>query len=79
MAVTQPFITRQLGPDDAAGYRAVRLDGLQRHPAAFGAAWAEEAEQPLDWFAGRLRDNAVFGGWTKGPALAGGGGLMVPV
>ncbi len=64
--MTQPFTMRQLGPADVAGYRALRLDGLQRHPAAFGAAWAEVAEQPLDWFAGRLRDNVVFGGWIGG-------------
>ena len=70
---------RRLGAPDAAGYRALRLEGLAGHPEAFGASWEEEAARPLAWFAERLERNAVFGGWTGGgPELAGVAGLLVP-
>ena len=70
---------RRLGAPDAAGYRDLRLDGLARHPEAFGASWEDEAAKPLSWFAQRLERNAVFGGWVAGnAALAGAAGLSVP-
>lgn len=76
--MTRPFSLRRLGAADAASYRELRLDGLRRHPEAFGAAWEDEAGQPLAWFAARLAGNAVFGGWLHGDSLAGVAGLMVP-
>ncbi|HWX48043.1 MAG TPA: GNAT family N-acetyltransferase [Roseomonas sp.] len=72
------FSLRRLGAADAASYRDLRLDGLRRHPEAFGAAWEEEIEKPLAWFADRLEGNAVFGAWMEGDQLAGVAGLMVP-
>lgn len=68
---------RRLGSADAAAYRALRLDGLERHPEAFGASWEDEAARQLAWFAERLEANAVFGAWEAG-ALAGTAGLLVP-
>jgi ribosomal protein S18 acetylase RimI-like enzyme len=64
-------------------YRELRLEGLARHPEAFGASWEDEAARPLAWFAERLERNAVFGAWA---ATGGGGadmaagvaGFMVP-
>ena len=73
-----PFTLRRLGGSDAAGYRALRLQGLRTHPEAFGTAWDEEASRPLDWFAERLERNAVFGGCLNGAILAGVAGLRVP-
>ena len=60
-------------------YRELRLEGLARHPDAFGASWEDEAARPLPWFAERLERNAVFGGWVAGGSeLAGVAGLLVP-
>ena len=67
----------RLAASDAASYRDIRLDGLRRHPEAFGASWTDEADRPLNWFARRLEDNVVFGGWAAG-TLAGVAGLMTP-
>ena len=79
MAGMKPVPTlRRLTPADAESYRAIRLEGLRSHPEAFGAAWEEEAGQPLSWFAERLERNAVFGGWLEGPIPAGVVGLLVP-
>ena len=68
---------RRLRASDAGSYRGLRLDGLRRHPEAFGAAWEDETDKPMDWFAARLEGGMVFGGWAAG-ALAGVAGLMVP-
>ena len=73
-----PFALRRLLPEDAEVYRALRLEGLALHPAAFGSSWEEEVAHPLDWFAGRLRDHVVLGGWCDGLGLSGVAGLMVP-
>jgi RimJ/RimL family protein N-acetyltransferase len=57
---------RPLQPDEAAAYRAIRLEGLQLHPEAFGASFESEAAQSLDWFAERLGDRAVYGAFRRG-------------
>jgi len=68
--VTIPDIAvRQLGPDDAACYRAIRLEALERHPESFGASLDAEAAQPAEWFADRLQRNAIFGAWGRGDLL----------
>ncbi len=72
------FSLRQLSVNDAASYRGLRLDGLYKHPEAFGASWADEAGKPLEWFAARLQGNRVFGGWLADGSLAGVAGLSVP-
>ena len=63
-----------LGADDAALYRAIRLEALEAHPEAFGASFADEAAQPLTFFAGRLAGNTVFGGFD-GAMLLGAAGF----
>jgi ribosomal protein S18 acetylase RimI-like enzyme len=52
---------RRLDAADAPAYRAIRLEGLARHPQSFGAAAEDEAPQPLAWFAERLAGSHVFG------------------
>jgi GNAT superfamily N-acetyltransferase len=66
-----------LGPADAAAYRALRLDALQRHPCAFRASFDEEAGQSLEELAARLEADAVFGAYCDG-ALCGLAGLEIP-
>ena len=68
---------RLLGPADAAAYRALRLDALQRHPCAFRASFDEEAGQSLDELAARLEADAIFGAYCDG-ALCGLAGLEIP-
>lgn len=51
---------RQLREADIELFRAIRLEALTAHPAAFAASLeVERAKQPSD-FATMLRDNAVF-------------------
>lgn len=71
-----PAAIRRLGAADAPAYRAIRLEGLERHPEAFGASFEEEALHPLSWFEGRLASSAVFGAF-EGEALLGVAGLGV--
>ena len=66
------FTIRPLGFEDAALYRAIRLEALAAHPDAFGAAFEEEAARPLEAFAERLAGSTVFGGFEDG-TLPGGG------
>jgi ribosomal protein S18 acetylase RimI-like enzyme len=76
--VAPPPALRRLLPADASAYRELRLEGLECHPEAFGAAWEDEADKPLDWFARRLAGNTVIGGSVFGAGLDGVAGLMVP-
>lgn len=69
---------RKLEPSDAAAFRSLRLDGLSRHPEAFGASWETEAEQPLAWFTATLEKHAVFGAWGGDDDLVGAAGLYIP-
>lgn len=57
---------RRLGPRDAALFREIRLEALLNHPTAFASDYADQAKLPLDSFAHRLDDNAVFGGFASG-------------
>ena len=73
-----PFTLRRLDGSDAAAYRELRLEGLRSHPEAFGVSWEDEASKPTEWFAERLKGNAVFGGWLDSLTLVGVAGLKVP-
>lgn len=69
---------RRLQPSDAAAFRVLRLDGLARHPEAFGASWEAEDGQPLAWFTSTLENQTVFGAWRRDNELVGVAGLYVP-
>ena len=73
------YIVRRVREDDAAAYRALRLEALQAHPEAFAASWDEEQAHALPWHASRLRDGFVAGAFDARGALAGTAGLLVPV
>ena len=70
------FDIRRLTRDDAAIYRDIRLEGLERHPEAFGASHEEEAARGLDAFVERLTHGVVFGGFQT-DALCGIAGYFV--
>ena len=67
---------RRLMPADAALYRDLRLEGLRLSPEAFGSIYEIERTEPLGWFAARLGDAAVFGGFN-GADLLGIAGFFV--
>ena len=52
---------RQLGPEDAAAFADIRLEGLRLAPDAFGSDYETERIWPLERFAERLISSAVFG------------------
>ena len=57
---------RQLEAADAEAYRALHLEALRAHPAAFAASYEEECDLPLSEFETRLERLTVFGGFVGG-------------
>jgi len=58
------FTIDRLTSADAAAFRDIRLEGLQRNPEAFGASLEDESGQPIEHFAGSLQNGMVFGAWS---------------
>jgi hypothetical protein len=67
----QRFSIRRLDRGDASAFRDIRLEGLSRHPEAFGASYEEELEYSEAQIAERIANNVVFGGFAEDGALAG--------
>ena len=55
------WTARRLLAADAEAYRSIRIEGLQNSPASFGSSLAEEGEQSLEFFQGRLERSFLFG------------------
>ncbi len=51
---------------DAEAFRAIRLEGLERHPASFGASFKDESGRPLSFFAETLDGHFVLGAEDRG-------------
>ena len=68
---------RRLGPEHAAAFQALRLEGLARHPCAFAASPDEEVGRSLVEVADRLERQPVFGGFA-GADLVGVAGFAMP-
>jgi ribosomal protein S18 acetylase RimI-like enzyme len=62
---TCPFELRRLEHDDAAIYRQLRLEALERHPEAFGASLEDERQMSIDDMADRLARSSVFGAFDE--------------
>jgi GNAT superfamily N-acetyltransferase len=67
---------RRLSPEDAALFREIRLEGLQRDPDAFNGTIEIESAQPLDFFAERIGRSIVLGAF-RGSELLGVAGFAV--
>ncbi len=70
MSEARPPQFRQLGADDVAAFRSLRLEALRNHPLAFRATHAHEAAQSDDYFRQRLSNGAVFGAFVDGALVA---------
>lgn len=64
------FMVRRLTAEDAEDFLALRLEGLSRHPEAFGADSARDIALGIDEWRRRLADNPVFGGFQDGSLVA---------
>ena len=54
-------VIEQLVPAQWQEWKALRLDALQRHPAAFGGDWETESRQtPEEWQAGMTGRSHIF-------------------
>ena len=58
------FTIRTLSPDDAALYRALRLEALRDTPMAFSSSYEEESLRSLDEFRARLPDDGISAVFT---------------
>jgi RimJ/RimL family protein N-acetyltransferase len=61
---------RRLEISDAALFRDLRLEALQKNPEAFGSTFESESALPLSWFEGSLGRADIFGAFLDG-ALVG--------
>ena len=73
--MTTPEI-RQLLAADAADFRSIRLEGLQRSPEAFGSTYEAESGRPIEEFERSLSRSGVAGAFVDG-ALVGVAGFYV--
>ena len=65
-AMSADATIRRLRSDDAASFRAIRLEALKANPEAFGSAFELEDKLDVAWFAGRLEDSHVLGAFRDG-------------
>ena len=65
LAGTTPLV-RQLTAADAAAYRALRLEGFQNAPTAFGSSYEAESKQTVADFEGWMTRSYIAGAWLSG-------------
>jgi len=76
---TDPII-RPLTRDDAAAWRALRLQALQAHPAAFSESYAEAAQRDVEAYAAKMPadgEAAAIFGLFLGDVLHGSAGFAI--
>ena len=69
------FVVRRLMAEDADAYPTLRLEGLSRHPAAFGASYTDDARRTQAEWRERLTESAIFGAF-RAESLVGTAGLF---
>ncbi len=65
------FAIRPLVQDDAAAYRAIRLEALRDHPEAFASSYEVAAARPPEFFAALLEKLQFFGAFSAAGELVG--------
>lgn len=75
-ALNPEVIIKRLGPDDAATFKAIRLEALKSAPELLRSTFELEDKLDLDWFAGRLADAHVLGA-IRNEQLVGTAGFAV--
>jgi GNAT superfamily N-acetyltransferase len=63
------FVIRRLEAADAAAYREIRLEGLERHPEAFGSTYEAEAALSPEDFVRRVTEVPTFAAERDGRLL----------
>lgn len=58
--MSHAIVVRRLQATDAELFRAIRLEALEAHPAAFAASLESERGKPLSHFVEMLQDNILF-------------------
>jgi ribosomal protein S18 acetylase RimI-like enzyme len=56
---------RQLTAADVQSLRALRLEGLRLNPEAFGSAYEDECNAPLEKYLGWLANSSIFGAFEE--------------
>ena len=77
MTDISPLQIRRLEASDAALYRDIRLEALQRNPEAFASTFEREHAQPLSWFEAVVGRADIFGAFLDG-VLVGVAGFAAP-
>ena len=67
--VSEAIEVRRMLPEEAAGFREIRLEALRSNPESFGASFEVEDAKPLEWFAERLSSFDVFGAYRGADLL----------
>ena len=67
---------RRLRSDDAASFRAIRLEALKANPELLRSTFELEDKLDVAWFAGRLEDAHIVGAFRDGE-LAGTAGFSI--
>ncbi len=70
------LLIRQLESKDAAAFRELRHEALQKNPESFGASFEDEKDFTVQRYVERL-ENSTFVGAFEGEQLVGGVGLLV--
>ncbi|MGY4303672.1 ribosomal protein S18 acetylase RimI-like enzyme [Bradyrhizobium sp. USDA 4369] len=76
LAMSADVTLRRLSADDAASFKAIRLEALQASPELFGSTFELENELDVAWFADRLEEAHVLGAFRAG-VLVGTAGFSV--
>ncbi|MGJ4930582.1 N-acetyltransferase family protein [Bradyrhizobium sp. HKCCYLS2038] len=75
-SLSSDVMLRRLRADDAANFKAIRLEALQASPELLGSTFEFDNELDVTWFAGRLEESHVLGAFRAG-VLAGTAGFSV--
>lgn len=65
-SVSADATIRRLRSDDAASFRAIRLEALKAHPELLRSTFELEDRLDVAWFAGRLEDAHIVGAFRDG-------------